>query len=100
LTLNPPTSLVIHKPKSMFAILFALFWLTAVTAVAADSRSADFFVSPQGNDLWSGKRPDATGSDGPFATVARARAAVLNSSKNHEAFACRFARELIISIRR
>jgi hypothetical protein len=37
---------------------------------------ADFFVSPQGKDIWSGKAGDPGKSDGPFATVARARDAV------------------------
>ena len=39
---------------------------------------ADLYVSPAGNDSWSGKRPDpnATGTDGPLATLAAARDAV------------------------
>lgn len=39
---------------------------------------ADFYVSPKGNDSWSGKlsEPNVEGTDGPFATVARARDAV------------------------
>jgi hypothetical protein len=38
----------------------------------------DFYVSPQGRDSWSGTRPapKADGSDGPFATIARAQRAV------------------------
>jgi hypothetical protein len=37
-----------------------------------------YYVSPQGNDNWSGKLPipDGAHSDGPFATVARARDAI------------------------
>src|SRR5437764_10146958 len=35
-----------------------------------------FFVSPQGNDAWSGKLADPAGNDGPFATIERARDAV------------------------
>ena len=33
------------------------------------------YVSPEGNDAWSGRRPDpsADGRDGPLATPARAR---------------------------
>ena len=38
--------------------------------------AADFFVSPQGKDRWSGKPADPGENDGPFATVARAREAV------------------------
>jgi hypothetical protein len=39
---------------------------------------ADFHVTPNGNDQWSGKlaRPNGAGRDGPFATLARARDAV------------------------
>jgi hypothetical protein len=38
--------------------------------------AADFFVSPQGKDTWSGKPSGPGENDGPFATVARAREAV------------------------
>jgi hypothetical protein len=38
--------------------------------------AADFFVSPQGKDTWSGKLADPGENDGPFATVGRARVAV------------------------
>ena len=36
---------------------------------------ADIFVSPDGNDNWSGRKasPDASGADGPVASFARAR---------------------------
>ena len=39
---------------------------------------AAFFVSTQGNDDWSGSlaEPNETGTDGPFATLARARNAL------------------------
>lgn len=40
--------------------------------------SADFYVSPRGNDNWSGTlaEPNSAGSDGPFATIERAQKAV------------------------
>ena len=40
--------------------------------------SADFFVSPRGNDAWSGTlpAPNGIGTDGPFASLDRARLAV------------------------
>jgi parallel beta-helix repeat protein len=40
--------------------------------------TADFFVSPQGNDAWSGSlaEQNRAGTDGPFRTVARAQQAV------------------------
>lgn len=40
------------------------------------SAPADFYVSPRGNDQWSGRLADQIEHDGPFATVAHARAAV------------------------
>src|SRR5262249_44471277 len=38
----------------------------------------NYYVSPQGNDNWSGKLPTPNGahSDGPFATLARVRNAI------------------------
>ncbi|MCX7010953.1 MAG: right-handed parallel beta-helix repeat-containing protein, partial [Candidatus Sumerlaeota bacterium] len=43
---------------------------------AAEAPKADFYVSPKGNDTWSGTLADPAGADGPFATVARAQKAV------------------------
>ncbi len=42
------------------------------------SVKGDFFVSPTGNDNWSGTlaEPNTTGTDGPFATIMRAKSAV------------------------
>jgi hypothetical protein len=42
------------------------------------AKSADFFVAPNGDDAWSGKlaKPNRAGTDGPFATITRARDAV------------------------
>lgn len=39
---------------------------------------ADFYVSPKGNDAWSGRlpAPNKNGTDGPFATIAKAKDAV------------------------
>jgi hypothetical protein len=52
-------------------------WPEGVAATPAGSPgAADFFVSPRGKDTWSGKLADPGASDGPFATVARAREAV------------------------
>ena len=51
--------------------------LVAMTASASVPR-ADFFVATAGNDGWTGKlaAPNAAGSDGPFATLDRARQTV------------------------
>ncbi len=49
----------------------------------AETVRADFFVSVNGNDGWSGRlaEANATRSDGPFATIAGARDAVRNLKK-------------------
>ena len=41
-------------------------------------QNISLYVSPDGNDTWSGRVPEpaASGTDGPFATVARAQSAV------------------------
>ncbi len=53
-------------------------WLTVTLAAGSgnDAGTADYFVSPLGNDAWSGKRADPDANDGPFATLSRARDAV------------------------
>ena len=44
----------------------------------SESHEVKFFVSTEGNDAWSGKleAPNADKTDGPFATIARARDAI------------------------
>jgi hypothetical protein len=59
-------------------------WLEAVriaafinAAVKAEpDASAIFYVSPEGDDAWSGKTPERKGQNGPFLTIQRARDAV------------------------
>lgn len=48
------------------------------TVAAFPARKADFYVSPHGSDAWSGTlaEPNAQKTDGPFATLERARDAV------------------------
>ncbi len=58
----------------MKLFFFLLVLSIAAPAFAADA-AADFFVSPDGNDTWSGKlaAPNAARSDGPFATISKAQ---------------------------
>ncbi len=60
--------------------LHCLLWLSlgAAPLSAGWAAEADFFVAPAGNDAWSGRLegPNQAGTDGPFATVERAREAV------------------------
>jgi len=52
--------------------------LIAVEGSAPPPASVTFYVAPNGNDSWSGHlaAPNSTNSDGPFATLDRARAFV------------------------
>jgi hypothetical protein len=56
----------------------SLVHLILAIAVAHVASAADWHVSTGGNDRWSGTRavPDAGRTDGPFATLERARDAV------------------------
>ncbi len=60
---------MLHARRLYAALAVAWSW----GALAAGT-SGEFYVSPQGNDQWSGTRPAANWrkSDGPFATVAHA----------------------------
>lgn len=53
-------------------------------------KKGDFFVSPDGNDAWSGKlaTPNADRTDGPFATLEKARNEVRNALKTSPAPYC------------
>ena len=57
----------------------APFLMCVVSLVLADvSAGADLFVSPEGNDLWSGslQTPNAARTDGPLASLVGARDAI------------------------
>ena len=43
-----------------------------------------FYASPKGNDKWSGRlpEPNESGSDGPFATMEKARDTLRNMKKS------------------
>lgn len=58
-----------------------IVWLMALSlswGCASDCISADVYVSPLGNDTWTGNYsvPNADGSDGPVATIERAQSIV------------------------
>ena len=58
-------------------VMGVVFGQNATSADAEDPQ-ADLFVAAVGNDAWTGTLPEPNGekSDGPFATVSRARDAV------------------------
>jgi len=61
------------------AISSGLFWILALLAFAGHLAGqtnrvyVEFFVSPRGNDSWSGRELEPAGTNGPFATLERAR---------------------------
>src|SRR4030042_498865 len=62
-----------HREICAIGVLMVL-----ATATGAEGRSAvkaDFYVSPNGSDKWSGPLadPNRRRTDGPFATIRRAR---------------------------
>ncbi|MDZ7346525.1 MAG: right-handed parallel beta-helix repeat-containing protein, partial [candidate division KSB1 bacterium] len=51
--------------------------LSALSALLS-AQEIYLFVSPQGNDEWSGKSPEPVGKEGPFATLKRAQEEIRN----------------------
>jgi len=70
------------KPSQKSRCSFGIFeeepMRNAVPDTQPASRHLDLYVSAKGNDGWSGRQaaPNAEGTDGPFATITRARDAV------------------------
>jgi len=60
-----------------------LLTVTLAELCCAAGTQADFYLSPHGSDDWSGtaSKPNEQGTDGPFATLDRARDAVRESGK-------------------
>ncbi len=65
-------------------LLVAAVGLMALGVIHARGEDADFYVSPEGNDAWSGRlaAPNSERTDGPFATLERARDAVRDLKRN------------------
>jgi hypothetical protein len=63
-----------HRKMAAFLVLLGSLLPLDEAAFA----TTDFYVSPVGEDEWSGRRasPDGSSSDGPFATLQKARDAV------------------------
>jgi len=68
----------VHEKKSMQRMNLSR-WMCAVLCLwSLGARAADYYVSPSGNDAWTGKlpAPNDAKSDGPFASLSKARNAV------------------------
>lgn len=64
------------KIKYWCASALVLFLFIGSRLFSADTI---FYVAPNGNDAWSGKKADPEKQDGPFASLERARQAVIDS---------------------
>jgi hypothetical protein len=71
------------KNMSGIVALFVLFGTGCTSAASELSAQADFYVATDGNDRWSGTSPVANGelTNGPFASLDRARDAVRDLKK-------------------
>lgn len=67
-----------HRKNLRITIISIILALSFQTLVFAGKPKADFYISPSGNDSWSGTlaAPNADRSDGPFKTLTKARDAV------------------------
>ena len=65
--------------------VFTTFANILFIAAAYSAERADFYVSPSGNNNWSGRQavPNAAHSDGPIATVAQAQSLVRQLKHDH-----------------
>jgi hypothetical protein len=85
-----------HKAKLQLILILALLigYISHATEVAPEVK-ADFYISIIGSDEWSGRLadPNIEGTDGPFATLERARDAVRDLKKNKSQDIVVFIRE-------
>jgi hypothetical protein len=81
------STIVAAVRRNLFVAVASISVCLAGGDAKADEKpiTADFFVSPRGNDTWSGKLADPGDSDGPFATLERARQAVRELRKMQQA---------------
>ncbi|MGC9327688.1 MAG: right-handed parallel beta-helix repeat-containing protein, partial [Candidatus Hinthialibacter sp.] len=69
--------------KSLFCALTALALVSCTTAsIQTPPNTTVFYVSPDGNDEWSGMKASPQGGDGPFASLERARDAIRFMKRN------------------
>ncbi|MCM2369792.1 right-handed parallel beta-helix repeat-containing protein [Aporhodopirellula aestuarii] len=81
------SSRVKQMKHTIVALIFVVLFVgTNCNPCVAAAPVADFYVSPQGSDDWSGTLPDLNDqrNDGPFATLERARDAVRELKKSKQ----------------
>jgi len=69
---------ILKRCDLLFLVLVGLLWCRSLAMDSSLSGRPDFYVSVEGSDQWSGTlpKPNSEGTDGPFATLERARDAV------------------------
>ena len=62
----------------------SIFLMLTICIMIHNSEAAEFFISLNGNDSWSGTlaEPNRSGTDGPFATIEKTRDAVRSLKKD------------------
>ena len=70
--------------RKLIVILVLITGSLCLASGINTKHAADFYISPAGNDAWTGTLadPDTNGTDGPFATLERARDAVRELKKS------------------
>lgn len=86
--------------RQYIIILMLIVGFACSSSKTATQINANFYVSTQGSDEWSGSldSPNAEGTDGPFATLERARDAVRNLKKSHSGNITVYIREGIYEL--
>ncbi len=71
--------------KAMAQAFEPISYMPAITPIEvdADKCSIQLYVSPTGNDGWSGSKATVVGKDGPFATLERAKEEVRKLKRKH-----------------
>ena len=69
--------------NGVYRVLLAMLMVSCFVPGSSQAARVDFYVSPAGNDSWSGRlpEPDAQRSDGPFKSLTRARDAIRGLKK-------------------
>lgn len=72
------------KKQLILVLILVIGCFSGVAQTMEPKPQADFFISTQGSDDWSGMlaNPNEQGTDGPFATLEHTKAAVRNLKKN------------------
>ncbi len=89
-----------HMKLPLIIILTLILGCRSIDYKKEPELKADFYVSTQGSDDWSGtlEIPNSAGTDGPFATLERARDAVRDLKKNTSDDIVVFIREGIYTL--